>query len=593
MTSDDLNAADNQLFYMAQESIDIAATALGLDSADEWDAQTKPINNVVDPTDDQDAATKNYVDQAALGVLTTPLSIANGGTGASTIATARIAMGLEDIYSITNYGAVGDGVTDDTIAIQATIDAVEAIGFGTVYFPAGSYLVSTTLTINSDGVYLRGAGKYISKLVRASDYGDTIFITGVDGTGTLLNNCGVIDLGFESTAVTTSGYHIHLNGVNQAQIRGINMLNGFGGIKCAGVVASAVDDWYLVFTNIFGGATTGRTYLRIVSASANYAHPSCGDLFFSNFNLRGNTAAAYTDNGISIDSADGLWFSNGHVGNTEVVNLALNKILNDDLALVYFVNVMFDICNGFNVVFDGNTGTGIGEAIEFANCNIKGGGTSTAGVTFASGTPFTDVQFNGGEIWQHVQDGVRFISTSTNRVSFSNVNVRENSFNSAGSFDGYKIDAGVTGVNISGGSSGGDSKQGYGVHLASGASDDIQVSGADLRGNFTGSVQNFASGNNVVFGPGCISDDSTSVASAAAIALPSVGEVFTITGTTTITSIAALWKHRRVTLVFAGVLTVTDGSNLKLAGNLVTTADDTITLVCDGTNWIETSRSVN
>jgi hypothetical protein len=48
-----------------------------------------------------------------------------------------------------------------------------------------------------------------------------------------------------------------------------------------------------------------------------------------------------------------------------------------------------------------------------------------------------------------------------------------------------------------------------------------------------------------------------------------------------------------VTLVFAGALTFTDGSNLKLAGNFGTSADDTITLVCDGTNWYEVTRSAN
>jgi hypothetical protein len=32
---------------------------------------------------------------------------------------------------------------------------------------------------------------------------------------------------------------------------------------------------------------------------------------------------------------------------------------------------------------------------------------------------------------------------------------------------------------------------------------------------------------------------------------------------------------------------------LKLAGNLVATADDTITIVCDGTNWYEVGRAVN
>jgi hypothetical protein len=48
-----------------------------------------------------------------------------------------------------------------------------------------------------------------------------------------------------------------------------------------------------------------------------------------------------------------------------------------------------------------------------------------------------------------------------------------------------------------------------------------------------------------------------------------------------------------VTLIFAGILTVTDGSNLKLASSYTTTADDTLTLACDGVSWYEVARSVN
>lgn len=85
----------------------------------------------------------------------------------------------------------------------------------------------------------------------------------------------------------------------------------------------------------------------------------------------------------------------------------------------------------------------------------------------------------------------------------------------------------------------------------------------------------------------------STVASAATIAIPNGADVVSVTGTTTITSVTAGYAGQRVTLVFAGALTFTDGSNLKLAGNLVTTADDTISLVCDGTIWFETGRSVN
>lgn len=73
------------------------------------------------------------------------------------------------------------------------------------------------------------------------------------------------------------------------------------------------------------------------------------------------------------------------------------------------------------------------------------------------------------------------------------------------------------------------------------------------------------------------------------------GTYFYITGTNNITSIAAASSTagRLCILRFADILTFTDGNNLKLAGNLATTADDTITMICDGTNWYEMCRSVN
>jgi hypothetical protein len=84
------------------------------------------------------------------------------------------------------------------------------------------------------------------------------------------------------------------------------------------------------------------------------------------------------------------------------------------------------------------------------------------------------------------------------------------------------------------------------------------------------------------------------VASAASIVLPQDSDIVAISGTTGITSISATGQTgRTVSLQFADVVTVTDGSNLKLAGNFTTSADDTLTLTCDGTNWYEVARSAN
>lgn len=87
--------------------------------------------------------------------------------------------------------------------------------------------------------------------------------------------------------------------------------------------------------------------------------------------------------------------------------------------------------------------------------------------------------------------------------------------------------------------------------------------------------------------------NGSAVASAATIAIS--GNLFHVTGTTNITSVSGTGVNAGTcsTLIFDGVLTFTDGSNLKLAGNFVTTADDTITICYDGTNWYETARAVN
>lgn len=60
---------------------------------------------------------------------------------------------LGDVVSVKDFGAVGDGITDDTAAIKACL----AANLGCkIYFPAGVYLLSDTLEI--DGHYLIGEG---------------------------------------------------------------------------------------------------------------------------------------------------------------------------------------------------------------------------------------------------------------------------------------------------------------------------------------------------------------------------------------------------------------------------------------------------
>jgi hypothetical protein len=60
---------------------------------------------------------------------------------------------LQDLVSVKDFGAKGDGTTDDTTAIQAAIYYAQSSG-GCVYLPAGIYIISAALNvqINSGGL---------------------------------------------------------------------------------------------------------------------------------------------------------------------------------------------------------------------------------------------------------------------------------------------------------------------------------------------------------------------------------------------------------------------------------------------------------
>jgi hypothetical protein len=99
-------------------------------------------------------------------------------------------------YSVTSYGAVGNGVHDDTSAINSAITAAAAAGKN-LYFPTGTYLV-TDWIIPASNLTLRGAGSG-SIIYRAHNAGDVIIW--------MYNKTGVTfrDLKFASNYANSNG----------------------------------------------------------------------------------------------------------------------------------------------------------------------------------------------------------------------------------------------------------------------------------------------------------------------------------------------------------------------------------------------------
>ncbi len=63
---------------------------------------------------------------------------------------------LGDFVSVKDFGAVGDGITDDTAAIVAALAALA--GGGALYFPAGTYITTNGLTISNSNLTIYGDG---------------------------------------------------------------------------------------------------------------------------------------------------------------------------------------------------------------------------------------------------------------------------------------------------------------------------------------------------------------------------------------------------------------------------------------------------
>lgn len=64
---------------------------------------------------------------------------------------------LGDVVSVKDFGAKGDGATNDAAAFQAAIDYCEAQGGGTVFAPRGRYMIGSALTMKRK-VGVEGAG---------------------------------------------------------------------------------------------------------------------------------------------------------------------------------------------------------------------------------------------------------------------------------------------------------------------------------------------------------------------------------------------------------------------------------------------------
>jgi parallel beta-helix repeat protein len=156
------------------------------------------------------------------------VTFTQAGSGATSSTVERK---LQEFVSVKDFGAVGDGTTDDTSAIQAAINAASRI-----YFPEGTYKITDQaggygLLVNAANKHLVGAGLEIADLVYTSSTADRpaikvtaddVHISGlrVDGTANAT----------KAAQTTANCNGIVLVDVDECSIRNCQIVGGHYGI---------------------------------------------------------------------------------------------------------------------------------------------------------------------------------------------------------------------------------------------------------------------------------------------------------------------------------------------------------------------------
>lgn len=130
---------------------------------------------------------------------------------------------LADIaINVRDFGAIGDGVADDSTPIQNAINHVESLGGGTVLLPNGTYLVKKSLLLPSN-IHFKGNGK---GTVIKGDFGSLVdpVLIGIKNCDTATGYDAAENITISDIAIDSP----NTNGIGLAHAKNIKIYNIYG-----------------------------------------------------------------------------------------------------------------------------------------------------------------------------------------------------------------------------------------------------------------------------------------------------------------------------------------------------------------------------
>lgn len=489
---------------------------------------------------------------------------------------------MRDFVSVKDFGALGDGVADDTAAINLAI----ASGALRIYFPPGTYNTTGSHSLNGkNGMQLVGAGVGAS-ILNITHASNNLFSI----AATVTNNLLISGFTVTSTVTRTGGWvfavldaYNSTGALSNSTISDLQILNQLNGLWIAKYQFVNVED--VLMYSWVGTLGTGLKIGQTTTTNVNQG----SQCYLKNVQIYGNDlvgGAPILAFGIRIEDCDAV----------QAVDCGVGGVLTNDMVLQsntgghgpsnhFFVDCVFDATkNGSCVVF---SATGTFQRFMFTGCwiasagRLTGGSVEAQGLVFTDGPTYSDISFTGGTIYNCCGTGIYIGKGGT--ITISGVKITSNG--SSAVTDKYGIwvnpsSATALALNINGctfNNTTGD------IRFETN-SRDYTVSGC----YFSVGVTNL--GSSCLF-EGNYDKTSNTVASANTIAVSSNKRFFSITGTTNIGGITATFADHIIQLKFAGILTVVTASqNIQLASNFTTAAGSVLTLMCDGATWYEIGR---
>ena len=281
--------------------------------------------------------------QPLTGAELTPI-VQSGVTKRTTVAA------LSSAVNVKSYGAIGDGTTNDTAAINAAITAAGTNG--TVFFPKGTYLVTSTLQMLSGQCFLGDGGSMQgTSTIKKGANGDLINMVG---------RCRLENLNLDSVGATYTG-------------RGIFVSTGFS--QVINNVRSANNVTYaLEYEATSGGGTFVTNFVAdMITASADTAAIKVGEnyptnvlRFFQNIWLSNGKFDLTNTVAFTLDG----FFCRGFITGPTFDKCVVNKIANGRISNPGTQTFTMADSSIVNVPISGTTSLTGCQGLMLANCQF-------------------------------------------------------------------------------------------------------------------------------------------------------------------------------------------------------------------------------